>query len=139
MDAVRGYLRELRVGRQISQDELADAMGLSRKALIDWEMGRTGDIKSTPLFKAIEYLRGAFTDIAQLANESVERGIEIARQRLEAEPSYFTEEQQAQIQAIASTIPEDRLEEVLQLLEALQHKDKTDEWVSFGRFLKNNR
>lgn len=138
MDAVRGYLRELRVGREISQDELAEVMGLSRKALIDWEMGRTGDIKSTPLFKAVEYLRGAISDIAQLANESLERGVELAKQRL-VEPAYFTDDQRAQIDAMTSTIPDEQLGEVLEILEELQRKNKTGEWVNFGRYLRNGR
>lgn len=136
MEAVRAYLRELRIGRQISQDDLADAVGLSRQALIDWEMGRTKDIKSGSLLRAIEHLRGALTDIGTLIDASIETGLALARQRL-AEPA-ISEQHRQQIEAIANAIPDEDVDEVIALLEDLQRKHKTREWISFGRFLKTD-
>lgn len=137
MDAVRAYLREMRIGRRISQDELADAIGLSRRALIDWEMGRTEDIKSGAMIKAIAYLRGAVFDIATLVDASLDRGIELAKERLAIPTVQLSEEHQQQLQSLAQSIPEERVGEVLALLEELQRKDKTGEWLNFGRFLRN--
>lgn len=137
MDAVRAYLREMRIGRRISQDELADAIGLSRRALIDWEMGRTEDIKSGAMIKAIAYLRGAVSDIATLVDASLDRGIELAKERLAIPTVQLSEEHQQQLQSLAQSIPEERVGEVLALLEELQRKDKTGEWLNFGRFLRN--
>jgi transcriptional regulator with XRE-family HTH domain len=139
MEAVRGYLRELRVGRHISQDELAGVMGITKQALLDWEKGRTQDIKTGPMLKAVEYLRGKLEDIAELVDASVERGVALAYQRLADPPVQLTEEQQRQLHNAANAVPEERLQEVLHLLEDLQERNKTEEWVTFGRFLKNGR
>jgi transcriptional regulator with XRE-family HTH domain len=136
MEAVRAYLRELRVGRQVSQDELADAIGLSRRALIEWEMGRTEDIKTGIVLRAIQHLSGVAGDLMELLDATVDRGVELARQRL-AEPAVqFTDDQQRQLESLARSVQADQVDEVLRLLEELQRKNKTAEWVNFGRFLR---
>jgi transcriptional regulator with XRE-family HTH domain len=136
MEAVRGYLKELRLGRHVSQDELADAMGLSRRALIDWETGKTEDLKGGPLLRAIEYLRGEITDLKILAEESFEKGVALARERLTEPVLEFTEEQNKRLDEAAKGIPEDQFDEIIALIEDLKRKNKTGEWLNFGRFLR---
>lgn len=70
MAAVRGYLRKLRRSQGISQEELARHMGLSRRALIDWEMGRTRTIKSGALFGAVSFLRASVDVVRSLLTDT---------------------------------------------------------------------
>ena len=63
---LRRYLQILRKKRGVSQKDLADAMGLSLRAIVDWETGSTDDIKSVPLTRALEFLQGSFADIEEL-------------------------------------------------------------------------
>ena len=67
MNALQVYLRELRVGRGISQEELAKGIGLSRRALIHWEQGETEGIKDGPLFRAVDILGAALHHIYYLS------------------------------------------------------------------------
>lgn len=66
MDGLRTYLIELRIFRRITQKQLSKAMGLSERALLDWESGKTQDLKSTSLIKAISFLRASFDDAIYL-------------------------------------------------------------------------
>ncbi len=78
-DGMRAYLREVRIQRGISQRALAEAMGLSLRALIDWESGKTDDLKSTSLFRATSFLRASLDDIRALIEAGA--GEEEGRQR----------------------------------------------------------
>jgi transcriptional regulator with XRE-family HTH domain len=69
MAGVRGYLRRLRQERHVSQKDLAEHIGLSRRALIDWETGKTRTIKSEPLYQAVEYLDGSADQINELLGQ----------------------------------------------------------------------
>jgi transcriptional regulator with XRE-family HTH domain len=64
--ALRHYLRQLRLARRVSQKALAGAMGLSLRALLDWEMGKTEDLKSSALVKAVAHLQASITDASTL-------------------------------------------------------------------------
>lgn len=66
MDGLRAYIRLLRQSQRVSQEQLADAIGLSRRAFIYWETGQTDDIKLTPIVKAIAYLRAPIEHVQQL-------------------------------------------------------------------------
>lgn len=66
MDGLRAYIRLLRQAQRVSQEQLADAIGLSRRAFIYWETGQTDDIKLTPIVKAIAYLRAPIAHVQQL-------------------------------------------------------------------------
>lgn len=79
-DGLRAYLRRLREGRDITQDVLADAMGFSRRALIDWELGETRSIKEKQLIRAMKYLGASIEDIDYLidSDATTEEGIERA-------------------------------------------------------------
>lgn len=69
-ESLRRYLRLLRNERGASQKELADAMGLSLRALVDWESGKTDDIKSIPLARALAFLQSSFADVEELLSIS---------------------------------------------------------------------
>lgn len=66
MDGLRTYIRLLRQSQRVSQEQLADAIGLSRRAFIYWETGQTDDIKLTPIVKAIDYLHAPIEHVQQL-------------------------------------------------------------------------
>ena len=78
-DGMRAYLRELRVQRGVSQRALAEAMGLSLRALIDWESGKTDDLKSTYLFRVVAFLGASLDDIRTLVEAGA--GEDEGRQR----------------------------------------------------------
>lgn len=72
VELLRKYLRLLRNERSASQKDLADAMGLSLRALVDWESGKTDDVKSIPLSRALTFLKGSFEDVDELLSFSGE-------------------------------------------------------------------
>lgn len=136
MEAVREYLKALRMGRGISQDALADAVGLSRRAWINWENGETEDIKTGVMLKAIRAVQGAITDVEALADASIDEGIKLARTRLAQPLVELSAEQQQRLGRIANAVPDESVDEALSLLETLQRRDKINDWFTFGRFLK---
>jgi transcriptional regulator with XRE-family HTH domain len=86
VEALRGYLRELRVAQDISQRELAEVMRLSTRAVADWELGNTDDLKSMPLARAVQRLHGSMEDVGALLFDeraTAEAGRVLAQQRLE--------------------------------------------------------
>jgi transcriptional regulator with XRE-family HTH domain len=130
MDALRAYIREIRIGRKVTQDELAEAMGLSRRTLIDWEMGRTEEVKSVPLFRAISYLGASAGDVhyLALAGSNAEEGRKMAQARL-----------QGGTRDLFPLIPDDSLAMLMDI--ALRMKDdpyKMLELVRYGRRLLGN-
>jgi transcriptional regulator with XRE-family HTH domain len=135
MEAVRGYLRELRLGQHISQDKLAEVMGITKQALLDWEKGRTQDIKTGPMLKAVRYLRGRLEDIASLADATFEKGAALAAQRLAEPPLELNEEQKSRLQSLADSVTDEQLFEMINLLVTLKQNNKDDQWITFGRFL----
>ena len=69
-EGVRGYLRELRMRLGITQKDFAEAIGLSHRALVDWEGARTDDLKGTQLVRAVSFLHASFDDIRALIETS---------------------------------------------------------------------
>jgi transcriptional regulator with XRE-family HTH domain len=80
MAGVRGYLRELRQRKRISQKALAEAIELSLRAFVDWETGETEDLKGGPLVRAVVFLEGNWEHIQHLVETgaSEEEGREVA-------------------------------------------------------------
>lgn len=135
MDAVRGYILELRKGRGVTQDELAEVIGMTKQALLEWEKGRTQELKGTPMLKAVEHLKGAAEDLMRLVDASFEQGMALARQRLK-EPEILDAVQHQRLDEAVENIPKDQLDEVARILQELQKQGKTGEWLNFGRFLR---
>jgi transcriptional regulator with XRE-family HTH domain len=71
-DGVRRYFKQLREEAGYSQEQLAELIGMSLRAWIDWENGTTGDIKSVLLFRAIDALSGSLPLVQALMRGSEE-------------------------------------------------------------------
>lgn len=98
-DGLRGYLEALRRLRKVTQAELGGAMGISARAVLDWEQGRTGTISAASALQAIAYLRGAFADLEALVGEQAteEDGRAVALQRAAAALSDGARDQVANV------------------------------------------
>jgi transcriptional regulator with XRE-family HTH domain len=96
-EAIRAYIMRLRTGQGISQDSLADDIGMPRRTYIAWETGETKDIKAPALIRAIKVLGGAFTHLGLLDDAPEERGRQIADEWL-----HLTPEQREQAERIQS-------------------------------------
>jgi transcriptional regulator with XRE-family HTH domain len=85
--AIRGYIVRLREARGVTQEELAGVVDLKRRAYIDWETGRTGDLKAAGMCAAFRYLGGSFEHLRDMARPSATRadGVELAEMRLREE------------------------------------------------------
>jgi transcriptional regulator with XRE-family HTH domain len=83
-DAVRAYLRDLRIGRRLSYTKFAKMIGLSRRALIGWEMGETEELKQGPLIRAVDALGASWKHLARLIepDAGADTGRALARERL---------------------------------------------------------
>jgi transcriptional regulator with XRE-family HTH domain len=103
-DGMRAYLREVRIQRGVSQRALAEAMGLSLRALIDWESGKTDDLKSTSLFRAASFLRASLDDIRTL----IEAGADEAAGRQRA-TAWLSQAQERRIDRLVEEDDDDSL------------------------------
>lgn len=86
-NALRSYLRELRVMQGVTQKDLANAMGASFRTVLEWEAGRIDELKSVPLVRAIEYLNGSMNDVSLMLLQSdanADVGRELAHKRYAA-------------------------------------------------------
>lgn len=83
-DAVKAYLRELRIGQHFSYAQFARIIGMSRRALIGWESGETSEIKQGPLIRALNALNASLGHLAELTtpDADAELGRRLARERL---------------------------------------------------------
>lgn len=122
MNTVQAYLRELRIGRKISQEELADAIGLSRRAYLDWESGKTEGIKDTPLFRAIDMLKAGLHHIHYLATHPetpIEQAVLIAKAWLKGNDILDTEVQEF----VANIKQSGKVAEALDIIQQLEELD----------------
>lgn len=98
--ALRAYIVQLRNLRGITQEELADAMGMARRSYLAYERGETEDIKSGPLGLAFRKLRAPFSVLRDLSAPMAteETGRRLAEDRVKAEQEL--EETEALLQTI---------------------------------------
>lgn len=87
-DGVRGYIRALRDGRGYTQEQLAVAIGLKKRAYSLWETGGTEEIKATLLLRALRILRGSFQFLGLLENATAEEGQRLAQSWLAMKPEH---------------------------------------------------
>lgn len=66
VDGARAYLRTLRKEQKHSQEQVAEAAGLSLKGYTDWEAGRTEEMRAGPLLRAVSFLRGSAETLRDL-------------------------------------------------------------------------
>lgn len=69
-DALRAYLRTLRDGRDLTQEQVAQAIGLAYRSYVDWELGTTKELKGTFLIRIVQLLRGSWDHAQRLAKPS---------------------------------------------------------------------
>lgn len=85
-DAVRAYLRDLRIGQGYTYAILAQQIGLSRRSLVGWEMGETEELKQGPLLRALTTLQASMDHLKQLTepDSNTDMGRKLAMERLAA-------------------------------------------------------
>lgn len=83
-NAIRAYLRELRARRRMTQQQVADGIGVSVLSWKKYERGKTEDPQSSFLLRAVQVLNGSFDHLRELADECAteEDGRRLAEQRL---------------------------------------------------------
>lgn len=77
-DAIRGYVIKMREHSKISQDKLADSIGMPQRTYIAWETGETKDIKAPFLLKALQVLGAPFAHLERLVDKRYEDGARLA-------------------------------------------------------------
>lgn len=79
-DALRAYLRALRDGRDMTQEQVAQAIGMVYRSYVDWELGTTKELKATFLIRIIQLLHGSWEHAQKLAkpNATVEQARDLA-------------------------------------------------------------
>ncbi|MEI8167011.1 MAG: helix-turn-helix transcriptional regulator [Chloroflexales bacterium] len=84
-DALRGYIKRLRVERGVTQAEIAERIRMPLPTYKDWERGSTKDLKTPYMLRAVQFLRGSFEQIVGLSDAAtVEDGANLARERVVA-------------------------------------------------------
>ncbi len=80
-NALRGYIKALRVGRGKTQPDVASRIGMAVTTYKDWERGITKDIKTPYLVRAVQFLEGSFDQIAGFSDDTTaDDGAKLARQ-----------------------------------------------------------
>jgi len=95
-DALRGYIKTLRVLRKVPQDKLAATIGMGRRTYIDWETGKSKDIKTPFLLRAVKALRGSFDQLVDFPDDATaEDGARLAQAWINSPLAPVVEEVQA--------------------------------------------
>ena len=77
-DPLRAYIKTLRKGRHISQEHLADQVGMGRRTYVAWERGETKTLKSHYAQAMIRTLSGAPEHLDQLDRLSADAARDLA-------------------------------------------------------------
>ncbi|NJL33547.1 MAG: helix-turn-helix transcriptional regulator [Chloroflexaceae bacterium] len=125
--AAAAYLKTLREKRGATQEDLAQAIGVEKRQVQNWEAGR-----NTPgianLARVMKYLQGSIELYAQLLlsiGATTDDGIELARQQI-------VEQQEAK------TFTDHQVVEVSRRLERLRSRSPAlaRQFLDYGRFLE---
>lgn len=94
-DAVRAYLRELRIGQRFSYTKFAKMIGYNRRSLVGWEMGETGELKQSVFIRAANALGASLVHLGQLTDPDADAdlGRALARARLSEIAATMTDEE----------------------------------------------
>lgn len=84
--ALRAYIAALRSEQHISQDDLAEAIGMPPRTYKAWESGPTEDIKAPFAIRAIKFLGGALEHLADFDRLSPSDAEQLARDWLRLTP-----------------------------------------------------
>jgi transcriptional regulator with XRE-family HTH domain len=77
-DAIRGFVVALRKHSGLSQDKLAERIGMPSRTYLAWETGETKDIKVPYLLKALQVLEAPFAYLEHLIDKRYEDGARLA-------------------------------------------------------------
>lgn len=83
-NAIRGYVKTLRVKRKKTQVDVAKHIDMPITTYKDWERGITKDIKTPHLLRIVQFLQGSVDQIAKFSDElTTEDGAALAEQWVE--------------------------------------------------------
>lgn len=84
-DGMRMYIATLRKGRGLTQEDLAERIGMNVRTYLAWETGKIQDIKAPFLLRAVDVLQGSAADLIRLADDAtgVTTGQDLAQAVLE--------------------------------------------------------
>lgn len=107
-DAIRGYFIGLRQSRRITQEQVAAAAGMTRRAWIDYEKKRTQEISGTTMLAVLRFLDGSFAHLKELASDEADEamGLALAAQRAEEIAS-------GEVAALRETLSEEEFNQFL--------------------------
>lgn len=115
-EAIRAYIVELRRERHVTIDALADAIDMPRRTYIEWEQGRTKDIKAPFVIRAIRFLHGSIAHLEQLDKLTAAEASELARR--------------------AAAMSDTELDEAIAILERLRDDPPAlARWLGYGEAL----
>lgn len=85
-DGLRAYLRTLRIGQGVTQEVLAKQMRIAPRTLVDYELGATAEMKTSPYHRAVSFLHGSIKHIQDIIDRDLgaEDGRAIAQEWIDA-------------------------------------------------------
>lgn len=86
-EAIRAYIVTLRKERGRTIDDVADAIKMPRRTYIEWEQGRTKDIKTPFAMRAVRFLMGSIEHLEELDEMTQEQARELALEVVKGESS----------------------------------------------------
>lgn len=102
---VGNYIKELRISRGLSQEELGKIVGVQRAAVQKWEAGKVYNLKRETILKLAEYFGVTHASFFSEKENS---------------PSELTKEEKALLELFRS-IPADKQDLALEMLRAALH------------------
>ncbi len=110
-DAIRGYIRTLRLKRGKTQAEAADGAGMKYTTYKDWEYGITKSIKTPNLLRLVRYLSGSIDQIIGMTDDDTDKTGEALAEAWAATPLAV---------AIDSTQARDQAEDIKRVMDYLR-------------------
>jgi transcriptional regulator with XRE-family HTH domain len=127
VDPLRAYVRELRSLAGLTQQEVADRLGLTRRAYVLWETARTNDIKLGHARALIRLLGGSMQHLDMLDEMSADeaRNLAIEWAKLSAPDRERAERARAKFARVIELSPNDP-QQLAQLVEQLRNDARID-------------
>lgn len=91
MSAMGAYLKRLREGRGLTQEDVAMALGVASRNIGRWENGKN-EPSAEVLFKLLNILRASGDDVQRIyaANQDEHEAVLLAEERLTYQPGKIT-------------------------------------------------
>jgi transcriptional regulator with XRE-family HTH domain len=126
-DVIRAYIVALRTEQRISQESVANAIGMAKRTYQAWENRQTKDIKIPLAIRAVRFLGGSLEHL-----EEIDQATEAEAERTARDWLKLTPEQKAQASRIQSKfrrvieLGEQEPEKLEQVIERLRADARTD-------------